>query len=171
MKKNDEFDLAYKIILVGDVSVGKTSYMSRFTKNVFPKNTSYTIGVDYTPKHVVLQNGQVVKAQIWDTSGHERYRAITTAHYHKAAGALLFFDMTDESTFQHVAEWLDAIRDNTDEGIAIMLIGNKYDLILDDESKRKITGDEIKEFIKEYDMEYMETSAKTGHNVRESFER
>ena len=115
MEKNQEFDLAYKIILVGDVCVGKTSYISRFTKNIFPKTTNWTIGVDYTPKHVVLQNGQVVKAQIWDTSGHERYRAITTAHYHKAAGALLFFDLTDKLSFNHVADWLGAIRDNTDE--------------------------------------------------------
>jgi len=105
MKKNEEFDLTYKIILIGDIFVGKTSYMSRFTKNVFPKNTNFTIGVDYIAKHVVLQNGQVVKAAIWDTSGHERYKAITTAHYHKAAGVLLFFDLTDLNTFAHVQEW------------------------------------------------------------------
>ena len=137
--------------------------MSRFTKNVFPKNSSYTIGVDYAPKHVVLNNGQVVKAQIWDTSGHERYRAITTAHYHKAAGALLFFDLTDEGTFKHVTEWLDAIRDNTDEGIAIMLIGNKYDLVEADEGKRQVSKDDINELSSELSIEAMETSAKTGY--------
>ena len=96
-----------QVILVGDQRVGKTSFLTRYTKNIMLKNPETTIGVEYTSKSILLKNHDViVKTQIWDTSGSEKYKSITTAHYRKAVGALLFYDLTDESTFKNCVEWM-----------------------------------------------------------------
>mgnify|MGYP003577125627 CR=1 FL=1 len=85
-------------------------------------------------------------------------------------GALLFYDLTDKTSFENAADWLREIHDHTEEGIVIMLIGNKYDLVLEDPSARKVSTEEATNFVKKYHLLYMETSAKTGYNVKEAFE-
>ena len=93
---------SYKILMIGDTSVGKSNIVLRYTKDIFLK-TQPTIGVEYTPKTVFLPSKQInVKAQIWDTAGMERYRAIVSAHYRNAAGALLVYDITNRRTFAHL---------------------------------------------------------------------
>eukprot|EP00330_Aristerostoma_sp_ATCC50986_P011466 CAMPEP_0114588814 /NCGR_PEP_ID=MMETSP0125-20121206/11429_1 /TAXON_ID=485358 ORGANISM="Aristerostoma sp., Strain ATCC 50986" /NCGR_SAMPLE_ID=MMETSP0125 /ASSEMBLY_ACC=CAM_ASM_000245 /LENGTH=128 /DNA_ID=CAMNT_0001785411 /DNA_START=308 /DNA_END=694 /DNA_ORIENTATION=+ len=119
----------YKILLIGDVRVGKTSFLTRYTRNVVNRNEPPTIGVDYSTKSIVLQDGNVVKAKIWDTAGSEKYKAITTAHYRKSLGALLFYDLTDQVTFEHTQDWLNEIHEHTEDDIVIMLVGNKVDLV------------------------------------------
>jgi len=170
MATTTDFDYLYKVLLIGDARVGKTSFLTRYTKNVVNKNPQPTIGVEYSTKSIILKNGAVVKAQIWDTSGSERYKSITTAHYRKSVGALLFFDLTDRTSFENTVNWLKEIKDHTEEGIVVMLIGNKYDLVSESPATRTVSREEAEKFAKQYNLNYMETSAKTGFNVKESFE-
>ena len=98
------FDL---VILIGDVSVGKTCLLNRFLKDQLPKSTSPTIGVEFATKSVTMKDGATVKAQLWDTAGTEKYRAITVAHYRKALGCLLVYDITNHESFKNVRFWLE----------------------------------------------------------------
>jgi len=165
-----DYDFLYKILLIGDVRVGKTSFLTKYVKNTINRNQAPTLGVEYQTQNIVLQDGTIIKAQMWDTSGSEKYKSITTAHYRKSVGALLFYDLTDKTSFENAADWLREIHDHTEEGIVIMLIGNKYDLVLEDPSARKVSTEEATNFVKKYHLLYMETSAKTGYNVKEAFE-
>ena len=94
------------VILIGDVSVGKTCLLSRYLKNQLPKTVGPTIGVEFATKNVSMKDGATVKAQLWDTAGQEKYRAITVAHYRKALGCLIVFDVTNRKTFNNVKYWL-----------------------------------------------------------------
>lgn len=96
---DDEYDFLYKIVLAGETNVGKTHIVQRYIKNALPKNPAPTIGVEFATRVVALQSGGTVKAQIWDTAGQERYHAIVSAHYRRAVGALLVYDVTDSSSF------------------------------------------------------------------------
>lgn len=104
-------NLTYKIILVGSTSVGKSSYICRVSRGVFASNTGATIGVEMESKVVKLKNGAVINAKIWDTSGHEKYKALTSAHYSQSTGALLFFDLTNLYSFRDSTEWISEIRE------------------------------------------------------------
>jgi len=105
---NDEtYDHLYKVVLVGDATVGKTHLLSRYIKGTLPKAPTATIGVEFATRTVALDTGGTVKAQIWDTAGQERYRAITSAHYKRAVGALLTYDVTRQNTFQNCVKWMD----------------------------------------------------------------
>merc|ERR1719230_253720 len=126
----DHYDFLYKVVLVGDATVGKTHLLSRYMKGTLPKTPSATIGVEFGTRTVELPNGAgVVKAQIWDTAGQERYRAITSAHYRRAVGALLVYDITKSITFQNCVKWLEELRQNAEPDVVVMLVGNKVDLV------------------------------------------
>lgn len=94
------------VILIGDVSVGKTCLLSQYHKNQMPTKINSTIGVEFATKNVCMKDGTTVKAQLWDTAGQEKYRAITVAHYRKALGALVVYDITKRNTFENVKFWL-----------------------------------------------------------------
>ncbi|KAL1202109.1 Ras-related protein RABA1a [Cardamine amara subsp. amara] len=126
-KADEEYDYLFKLVLIGDSGVGKSNLLSRFTKNEFNLESKSTIGVEFATKTLKVE-GKVVKAQIWDTAGQERYRAITSAYYRGAVGALLVYDVTRQSTFENAARWLRELRGHTDPNIVVMLIGNKCDL-------------------------------------------
>jgi len=161
----------FKVLLIGDVRVGKTSFLTRFTRNVVNKAEKPTVGVEYMPKNLVLKDGTIAKVKLWDTAGSEKYLALTTAHYRGSQGAMLFFfDLTDRSTFEHVNFWLSAIEDHAEKDTTVMLVGNKYDLVKDNPNDRQVTTKEAEEFAKKSGLYYSETSAKTGHNVKEAFE-
>ena len=96
----------FSVILIGDVSVGKTCLLSRYLKNQLPKTVGPTIGVEFATKNVSMKDGATVKAQLWDTAGQEKYRAITVAHYRKALGCLIVYDVTNRKTFNNVKYWL-----------------------------------------------------------------
>ncbi|CAI0437662.1 unnamed protein product [Linum tenue] len=128
---DEEYDYLFKIVLIGDSGVGKSNLLSRFTRNEFCLESKSTIGVEFATRTLqvtTLVEGRVVKAQIWDTAGQERYRAITSAYYRGALGALLVYDVTKPITFENVSRWLKELRDHADANIVIMLIGNKTDL-------------------------------------------
>jgi small GTP-binding protein len=115
------------VVLIGDSGVGKSNLLSRFTRNEFNLDSKSTIGVEFATRSIQV-DAKTIKAQIWDTAGQERYRAITSAYYRGAVGALLVYDISKHQTFENVTRWLKELRDHADSNIVIMLVGNKSDL-------------------------------------------
>lgn len=115
------------MVLIGDSGVGKSNLLLRFTKNDFLLESKSTIGVEFATRTVKIE-GKSIKAQIWDTAGQERYRAITSAYYRGAVGALLVYDITKKVTFANVERWLNELKEHSDNDIVILLVGNKCDL-------------------------------------------
>lgn len=157
-------DFLLKIVLIGDSGVGKTNLLSRFTRDQFNPDSKSTIGVEFATKTLEVE-GKTVKAQIWDTAGQERYRAITSAYYRGAIGALLLYDVTSSLTFQSLTRWLQELRENADSNIVVMLVGNKCDL----QELRAVSTEEGLGFAKEQSLLFIETSAMDATNVQESF--
>ena len=118
---------AYPVVLIGDSGVGKSNLLSRFTRNEFNLDSKSTIGVEFATRSIQV-DAKTIKAQIWDTAGQERYRAITSAYYRGAVGALLVYDISKHQTYENVQRWLKELRDHADANIVIMLVGNKSDL-------------------------------------------
>ncbi|KGG52329.1 hypothetical protein DI09_189p10 [Mitosporidium daphniae] len=115
------------VILIGDSGVGKSNILSRFTKDKFMLEAKSTIGVEFDSRCLQIDD-KTVKAQIWDTAGQERYRAITSAYYRGASGALLVYDITKQSSFDSIPRWLEELRAHAGEDVTVMLVGNKSDL-------------------------------------------
>ncbi|WOK98193.1 ras-related protein RABA4d-like [Canna indica] len=157
-------DYVFKIVVIGDSGVGKTQLLGRFTKDEFFFDSKSTIGVEFQTRTLLL-NRKRIKAQIWDTAGQERYRAITSAYYRGALGAMLVYDITKRSTFDHVARWIDELRANADNSIIVMLIGNKSDLT----DKRAVSTADVVEFAEEQGLFFSEASACSGENVESAF--
>lgn len=170
LSQEDDYDHLYKVVLVGDATVGKTHLLSRYIKGSLPRQPSTTIGVEFATRTVPLAVGGTVKAQIWDTAGQERYRAITQAHYRRAVGALLIYDITKKTSFRNCARWMEELRQNAEPDIVIMLVGNKLDLVESDPSKRQVFHDVAAEFAKQHGLLFAESSAVTSHNVKHIFE-
>lgn len=126
-EEEEPYDYLFKLVLIGDSGVGKSNLLSRFTRDYFDLETKSTIGVEFATKRLET-DGKSIKAQIWDTAGQERYRAITSAYYRGAVGALLVFDIAKRSSFENADRWLKELRDHADPGIMVMLVGNKRDL-------------------------------------------
>ncbi|MED6121862.1 Ras- protein RABA1f [Stylosanthes scabra] len=163
-KAEEEYDYLYKVVLIGDSGVGKSNLLSRFTKNEFSLDSKSTIGVEFATRTVHVHD-KVVKAQIWDTAGQERYRAITSAYYRGAVGALVVYDISRHVTFENVERWLKELRDHTDTNLVVMLVGNKADL----RHLRAVPTDEAKEFAEREKIYFMETSALESLNVDSAF--
>jgi len=125
-----------------------------------------TIGVEFATRTVNC-DGKNIKSQIWDTAGQERYRAITSAYYRGAVGALLVYDITKRSSYENVPRWLKELREHADDQIVIMLVGNKRDL----RNNREVTTDEAKQFAEENNLFFIETSALDSTNVETAFKR
>ena len=123
-------------------------------------------GVEFAHKTIQIQ-GKKIKAQIWDTAGQERYRAITSAYYRGAVGALLVYDITKHHTFENISQWLNELREHTDTNIVLMLVGNKSDL----QHLRAVEVDEAKGFCEEEGLPFIETSALKNKNVGEAFQQ
>lgn len=128
----------------------------------------HTIGVEFGTR-IIDVAGQKVKLQIWDTAGQERFRAVTRSYYRGAAGALMVYDITRRSTYNHLSSWLTDTRTLTNPSTVIFLIGNKCDLDSADGSQRDVTYEEAKQFADENGLMFVEASAKTGDNVEEAF--
>ena len=151
MEEKKEYNYLFKILILGDSFVGKTNMLKRFLDDEFESNTKETVGVEYGSKNFTMEKGDVVNAQLWDTAGQERYRSMTKAYYKGAKGALLVYDLTRRST--------------CDKDMLIMIIGNKSDL----EEERDVSKDEAQAKAEQYNIAYMETSAKNGDNINKAF--
>jgi len=167
---DDGYDQLYKVVLVGDATVGKTHLLSRYVKGTLPKAPTATIGVEFATRTIPLAIGGTVKAQIWDTAGQERYRAITSSHYRRAVGALLVYDVTRMTTFQSCLKWLEELRQNAEPNIVIMLVGNKNDLTEKDPTARQVYPEQADEFARQHGLFFNEASAVTSFNVKHIFE-
>ncbi|KAG0140962.1 hypothetical protein CROQUDRAFT_68818 [Cronartium quercuum f. sp. fusiforme G11] len=159
------YDFLFKVVLIGDSGVGKSNLLSRFTRNEFNMESKSTIGVEFATRSIVVDS-KTIKAQIWDTAGQERYRAITSAYYRGAVGALLVYDISKLQSYTHVQRWLKELRDHADSNIVIMLVGNKSDL----RHLRAVPTEEAKTFAAENNLSFIETSAMDASNVESAFQ-
>lgn len=165
MTEGSNYDYLFKVVLIGDSGVGKSNLLSRFTRNEFNLESKSTIGVEFATRSIDV-DGKTVKAQIWDTAGQERYRAITSAYYRGAVGALLVYDIAKHPTYVNVTRWLKELRDHADLNIVIMLVGNKSDL----KHLRAVPTEEAKSFAAENGLSFIETSALDASNVESAFQ-
>lgn len=161
---SQKIDYVFKIVLIGDSAVGKSQILARFARNEFSLDSKATIGVEFQTRTLVIQH-KSVKAQIWDTAGQERYRAVTSAYYRGAVGAMLVYDITKRQTFDHIPRWLEELRGHADKNIVIILIGNKSDL----EDQRAVPTEDAKEFAQKEGLFFLETSALEATNVEDAF--
>ncbi|MED6257304.1 Ras- protein Rab-11A [Ataeniobius toweri] len=163
--KEDEYDYLFKVVLIGDSGVGKSNLLSRFTRNEFNLESKSTIGVEFATRSIQVE-GKTIKAQIWDTAGQERYRAITSAYYRGAVGALLVYDIAKHLTYENAERWLKELQDHADSNIVIMLVGNKSDL----RHLRAVPTEEAKGFAEKNALSFLETSALDSSNVELAFQ-
>merc|ERR1711904_738706 len=164
--EDNQYDYLFKVVLIGDSGVGKSNLLSRFTRNEFHLDSKSTIGVEFATQTIPIDKKNI-KAQIWDTAGQERYRAITSAYYRGAVGALLVYDITKRQSFDDVERWLSELRDHAEENIAVLLVGNKSDL----KHLRAVSTSEAAEFAEKQGLAAIETSALDATNVDIAFHR
>eukprot|EP00316_Scyphosphaera_apsteinii_P013444 CAMPEP_0119311888 /NCGR_PEP_ID=MMETSP1333-20130426/24360_1 /TAXON_ID=418940 /ORGANISM="Scyphosphaera apsteinii, Strain RCC1455" /LENGTH=211 /DNA_ID=CAMNT_0007316393 /DNA_START=34 /DNA_END=669 /DNA_ORIENTATION=+ len=160
----EKYDYLFKVVVIGDSGVGKSNLLSRFTRNEFNLESKSTIGVEFATRSVAL-DGKTIKAQIWDTAGQERYRAITSAYYRGAVGALVVYDITKDVSFANVEKWLTELKENATADITMMLIGNKTDLA----QARMTSTEQGQAFANSHGIAFMEASALNASNVESAF--
>ncbi|CAN6209752.1 unnamed protein product, partial [Urochloa humidicola] len=160
-----DYDYLIKLLLIGDSGVGKSCLLLRFSDGSFTTSFITTIGIDFKIRTIEL-DGKRIKLQIWDTAGQERFRTITTAYYRGAMGILLVYDVTDESSFNNIRNWIRNIEQHASDNVNKILIGNKADM---DESKRAVPTSKGQALADEYGIKFFETSAKTNLNVEQVF--
>ncbi|KAM0921457.1 hypothetical protein ACQ4PT_006843 [Festuca glaucescens] len=166
-EKEGEIDYVFKVVVVGDSAVGKTQLLGRFAKDEFFLDSKSTIGVEFQTRTLTLHRKRV-KAQIWDTAGQERYRAVTSAYYRGALGAMVVYDVTRRATFDHVPRWVEELRAHADGSTVVSLVGNKADLA-PAHRPREVTADEATQLAEEQGLFFSEASALTGDNVERAF--
>ena len=165
---SEEYDYLFKSIVVGDGGVGKTALTLRFSKDFFTEDYKMTIGVDFHVKTITIDTNEgpiKAKLQLWDTGGQERFSSIRPMYYRGSLGAVLVFDLTNSSSFDHLPQWIEEVRANIQAEIPLLLVGNKSDLI----DQRAVSLEEINTFTRDFNLYYMETSAKTGEGVGDCF--
>ena len=164
MNSEQEAQIVLKLLLLGDSSVGKTSILLEYISNKFDESSISTVGVDYMDK-IIDYNKFKIKLQIWDTSGEEKFRTITKNFYRNADGLLVVFDLTKKESYDHIKSWINEAKENNDK-LKTILIGNKLDL----KDERIVAIDVAKQFAEKNNLKYIETSAKDGTNINESFQ-
>ncbi|KAK8459177.1 hypothetical protein SEVIR_2G094466v4 [Setaria viridis] len=160
-----DYDYHAKLLLIGDSGVGKTCLLLQFSDHSFTTSFITTHGIDFKVRTIEL-DGWRIKLQIWDTAGQERFRTITTAYYRNAMGILLVYDVTDESSFNNIRNWIRNTEQHASDNVNKILIGNKADM---DESKRAVPTSKGQALADEYGIKFFETSAKTNLNVNQVF--
>ena len=163
-KGDEDYEFIFKVLLLGNSNVGKSSLFLRFVDDIWNDTFVPTIGVDFKIKTFEIDEKKI-KMQIWDTAGQERFKNIIASYYRGAHGILLIYDVTDKDSFKNLSNWLIEIEKNSSKNVLKVLIGNKTDL----EEKRVISYNQAKEFADSYGLKYIETSAKKNLNVNEAF--
>ena len=163
--EEENYEMMFKVVLVGDSFVGKTNIMSKYLKNEFHEDSKATVGVEFGSRQFTIE-GHSIKAQVWDTAGQERYKAITSAYYKGAKGAFVVYDITRKGSFESVERWVNDLLSSGDKKIIILLIGNKCDL----EEQRQITKEQGEEKAAKLELAFLETSAFSGQNLDKAFE-
>ena len=163
--EKESYEFLFKLILIGDSSVGKSNILLQYLKGRFDANSKATVGVEFGTKNIEINNKKI-KIQIWDTAGQERYRSITSAYYRGAKGAFIVYDITRKETFDNIDKWVADLKNNGDDNISIVLIGNKSDL----DERREVSKEEGVQKSEEFKTAFMETSALNGDNVDKAFD-
>ena len=161
---DEEYDYLFKLVLIGDSGVGKSNLLYRFTHNKFSRDSKATIGVEFAQKSKTIDS-KVVKAQVWDTAGQERYRAMTSAYYRGALGALVVYDVSKRHTFENLVRWIAELKQCADPKTVVLVVGNKTDL------PRAVKSAEGKAFAEKHQVGFIETSAFDATNVELAFEK
>ena len=161
-----KIDAKYKILILGDSTVGKTCFLTRYTDNTFQEEYLASIGMDYKIKSYEKEDGNSIKLYIWDTAGQDRFRSITRNYYKGADGIILIYDITNEESFNNVKHWINSIKEEAPDKVVIILVGNK----VDDEENRKIKKENGEKISQEFKLPFFECSAKADINVNSSFE-
>ena len=161
----ENYDYIFKVLLLGNSDVGKSSLLLRFVDKTWTDSFVPTIGVDFKVKTMEIGD-KTVKMQIWDTAGQERFRNVVASYFRGSNGILLIYDVTNRDSFKNLDNWLEVIENNASDNVLKILIGNKVDLVDDIEIKKE----EGQQFANRYNMQFIETSAKLDTNVSEAFE-
>jgi small GTP-binding protein len=156
--------LGFRVVAVGDASVGKTSIINRFLRDSFDTDEPSTIGALYD-SFIQDCNGASVEIQLWDTAGQEQYRALGPVYFRGSDAAIVVFDLSNRESFRNVDEWVTSFRDVCTETSVVVIVGNKSD-----REDREIERDEAKQWAKSHSASYVETSAKTGEGVKVLFD-
>ena len=163
MDLNTEYEFTIKLLIVGDSTVGKTNFIHRFIENNFNENYFASTGMDLKTTSINI-NDKIIKLQIWDTAGQEKYKSITKTLFLKAQGILALYDITSESSFINLKNWLSLIEEECNPDVPRIIVGNKIDLI----DKRVIEKEKALEYATQKKIDYIETSSKTGENIHKS---
>uniref|UniRef100_A0A663EBJ3 Ras-related protein Rab-3 n=1 Tax=Aquila chrysaetos chrysaetos TaxID=223781 RepID=A0A663EBJ3_AQUCH len=163
---DQNFDYMFKILIIGNSSVGKTSFLFRYADDSFTPAFVSTVGIDFKVK-TIYRNDKRIKLQIWDTAGQERYRTITTAYYRGAMGFILMYDITNEESFNAVQDWSTQIKTYSWDNAQVLLVGNKCDM----EDERVVSSEKGRQLAEHLGFEFFEASAKDNINVKQTFER
>ncbi|KAM3146857.1 hypothetical protein pb186bvf_001011 [Paramecium bursaria] len=166
----DTEEIPHKVLFVGDTEVGKTHLVSLFLKDKLPEMAEPSRGLEFSVKAVKLKNGNIIKLQLWDISGSERYRDSAKEHFKKAVGAVLVFDLTKSPTFENINKWIKDVRDQASPQIVIILVGNKLDLVQNDPQARQVETEIAMNYAKEQNIKYFESSTFTRESIQEIFE-
>ena len=158
------FSVFFKILLIGDLGVGKSCVILRYVEGDFPGNIMSSIGVDFKTKQIELDEHSI-KMQIWDTAGHEKFRTITTSYYKSAQAIIILYDITQKSSFDHIRNWITEIDKFGKQGVLKVIVGNKLDL----ENNRKISKEDAENLALKYGVKLWEVSAKDNTNIEEMF--
>ena len=160
----EEGDYKLKILVLGESMVGKTSLINRYTQDKFAARYLCTVGIDFQKKNIIV-NEKKITLQIWDTAGQERYRNVTKNSFHTSQGFVLAYDITNRESFDKIKEWVEEIKDNSDENTKCILIATKCDL-----DNREVEEEEGQQLGKQFGYKFFETSAKENININEAFE-
>ncbi|CAJ0576384.1 unnamed protein product, partial [Mesorhabditis spiculigera] len=163
---DQNFDYMFKLLIIGNSSVGKTSFLFRYCDDSFTSAFVSTVGIDFKVK-TVFRGDKRVKLQIWDTAGQERYRTITTAYYRGAMGFILMYDITNEESFNSVQDWCTQIKTYSWENAQVVLVGNKCDM----DGERVVSMERGRQLADQLGLQFFETSAKENINVKAVFEK
>ena len=158
-----KFDYLFKLLIIGEATVGKTCLLLRYADDSFTQNHITTIGIDFKTKFITINNS-VIKLQIWDTGGCERFRSITKSYYKDANGIILTYDISNSDSLKNIQNWMKLIEQNAEDGVCKILVGNKCDL-----ENRAIKTEEGEKIAQDFGMKFFETSAKSDINVDEAF--
>ncbi|CAF1177640.1 unnamed protein product [Rotaria sordida] len=159
-----EFDYLFKILIIGDSGVGKTTILQRFAQDYFSTEYVATIGVDFQIRTLDIDSKRC-KLQVWDTAGQDRFKCVVSSFYRNANGVIICFDLTDLESFRNVNNWFEEVKRYCPEQTPIFLIGTKSDL----KTRRMVTDDMIKNYTEKNRLSYLETSSKTNENVEKCF--
>jgi len=163
-KPDQNYDFLFKVVLVGDSGVGKSSILLRFTEDSFNTSHMPTIGVDFKLRTIQVSS-KTIKLQIWDTAGQERFRTISSSYYRGSHGVMIVYDICDKMTLEHAKTWLSEVERHGSDHLQKLLVGNKSDLV----SRREVETSTAQQLAESLGMSFVEVSANTGDDIERAF--